>query len=61
MADVSVPTDWREARRTVEDALNEWSTVSRFQRMVVWSIAENESVAAALQYIEAIKELEANE
>ncbi len=55
----AVPTDWQEARQTVEAALDEWGP-SRFQEMVVWSIAENENVAAALQYIETLKELEAS-
>lgn len=58
MTDQAVPTDWREARRLVEQRLAEWEGVSRFQQMVVWSIAENESTAAALNYIEAMRELE---
>ena len=53
-----VPVDWREARQTVEDALREWGTASRFQQMVVWSIAEHENVAAALHYIGEMRKLE---
>ena len=55
------PSPMGEARRTVEAALEEWGLVSDYQRMVVWSIAENENVAAALQYIETLKELEAGD
>ena len=60
MADQAVPTDWREARRLVEQRLAEWPGVSRFQQMVVWSIAEHENPAAALHYIDTLKELEAS-
>ena len=60
MADQAVPTDWREARRLVEQRLAEWPGVSRFQEMVVRSIAEHENPAAALHYIDTLKELEAS-
>jgi hypothetical protein len=58
VTDQAVPTDWREARRLVEQRLAEWPTASRFQQVVVWSIAENESTAAALHYIETMQRLE---
>ena len=54
-----VPVDWREARQKVEAALAEWGTTSRFQQLIVWSLAEKESVAAALHYIATMRALEA--
>lgn len=54
----AVPVDWREARRLVAERLAEWTTASRFQQMVVWSIAEHESTAAALHYITEMRKLE---
>jgi hypothetical protein len=60
VSDQSVPVDWREARRLVAERLEEWGP-SRFQQMVVWSIAENESTAAALHYIGAMRELEVSD
>ena len=52
-----VPVDAREARKLVAEKLETWGP-SRYQEMVVWSIAENESTAAALNYIETMRELE---
>ena len=60
MPTYGVPVDHREARRLVATRLEEWGP-SRYQEMVVWSIAENESTAAALNYIEAMRELEASD
>ena len=61
MADYAVPTDWREARRLVEQRLAEWPGVSRFQRLLVWRIVEDENVAAALNYIAEMQKLEVSD
>lgn len=60
MPTYGVPVDPREARKLVAKKLEEWGP-SRYQEMVVWSIAENESTAAALNYIAAMRELEASD
>lgn len=52
-----VPVDAREARRLVAEKLETWGP-SRYQEMVVWSIAEHESTAAALNYIAEMRKLE---
>ncbi len=60
MPDQAVPADAREARRLVAARLEEWGA-SHYQQMVVWSIAEHENTAAALNYIEAMRELESSD
>ncbi len=60
MSDQSVPVDHREARALVAARLEEWGA-SHYQRMVVWSIAEHESTAAALNYVATMRELEASD
>lgn len=60
MSDQAVPVDHREARRLVAERLEEWGA-SHYQQMVVWSIAENESTAAALHYIEEMRKLEGSD
>ena len=56
----AVPTDWREARMLVRQWLDAWQPTD-YQRRIVWSIVEGENVAAALHYIEQMRELEVSD
>ena len=45
-----------EDHRTVENAMMMCGLVSDYTRMTVWGIAEREGVAAAIRYIETMKQ-----
>lgn len=60
MPDYAIPTDKASQWRLVERRLEEAGMVG-YQRMVVCSIFEHENVAAALNYIDAVKGLEVSD